>query len=90
MKTADFDYDLPARFIAQEPVEPRDSSHLMVMERRTGEVTHARFAEIGQFLRAGDVLIFNDTRVIPARLPARKAGTGGKAESARFCGVTRL
>jgi S-adenosylmethionine:tRNA ribosyltransferase-isomerase len=80
VKTADFDYDLPPHFIAQEPVEPRDASRLMVLDRSIGSLTHARFAELGSFLRPGDLLIFNDTRVIPARLPARKNGTGGKAE----------
>lgn len=80
MNTSDFDYDLPAHFIAQQPVEPRDASRLLVLDRATGALTHTRFAQIGQFLRAGDLLILNDTRVIPARLPARKAHTGGKAE----------
>ncbi len=80
MNTSDFDYDLPAHFIAQQPVEPRDASRLLVLDRATDAITHARFADIGRYLRPGDLLILNDTRVIPARLPARKARTGGKAE----------
>jgi S-adenosylmethionine:tRNA ribosyltransferase-isomerase len=80
LQTSDFDYELPGHFIAQHPIEPRDASRLMVLERATGAITHARFAEIGRFLRPGDLLVLNDTRVIPARLLARKAGTGGKAE----------
>jgi S-adenosylmethionine:tRNA ribosyltransferase-isomerase len=77
---SEFDYDLPPEFIAQTPIEPRDASRLMVVNRATGEIAHSRFHQLGQWLRPGDVLIFNDTRVIPARLAARKAGTGGKVE----------
>lgn len=80
MNTDDFDYDLPTEFIAQSPVEPRDSSRLMVLDRKTGEITHSVFREIGQFLHPGDVLVLNETRVIPARLFARKSSTGGKVE----------
>lgn len=80
MQTADFDYELPESFIAQQPVEPRDASRLMVLDRSTGQLAHARFRDLGQFLRRGDLLVFNDTRVIPARLLARKIETGGKAE----------
>ncbi len=79
MRTTDFDYDLPEAYIAQEPVEPRDSARLMVLDRATGEITHAVFREIGRFLRPGDLLVANQTRVIPARLFARKP-TGGKVE----------
>ena len=80
MQLADFDYDLPEHFIAQVPLEPRDASRLMVLDRRTGAVTHAVFRDLGQFLSAGDLLVFNETRVIPARLFGRKAGSGGKVE----------
>ncbi|RPI79106.1 MAG: tRNA preQ1(34) S-adenosylmethionine ribosyltransferase-isomerase QueA, partial [Chloroflexi bacterium] len=80
MKTDDFDYELPEEFIAQSPLEPRDSSRLMVLERKTGKITHAVFRDIGQFLRPGDVLVLNETRVIPARLYAHKIPTGGRAE----------
>ncbi len=80
MNLSDFDYDLPESFIAQTPVEPRDASRLMVLDRLSGAVTHAHFRDLGRFLRRGDVLVFNDTRVIPARLFARKSGTGGQVE----------
>lgn len=79
MKTSDFDYDLPESFIAQTPVEPRDSSRLMVLNRKTGTLEHRIFREIGEYLNPGDLLVVNQTRVIPARLPARKE-TGGRAE----------
>ncbi len=80
MNLSDFDYALPPELIAQTPIEPRDASRLMVVNRATVEITHSRFNQLVQFLRSGDVLIFNDTRVIPARLAARKSGTGGQAE----------
>lgn len=80
MKLSEFDYELPESFIAQTPLEPRDSSKLMVLDRTTGEVKHQQFRDILQMLDAGDVLVFNTTRVIPARLAAVKAETGGSAE----------
>ncbi len=79
MKTADFDYDLPPELIAQTPVEPRSASRLMVVRRATGEIAHRRFEELTEFLRPGDLLIHNESRVIPARLFARKP-TGGQVE----------
>ncbi len=79
MKTADFEYDLPPEFIAQTPVEPRDSSRLLVMNRQTGVLEHHIFREVGQFLHPGDLLVVNRTRVIPARIFAYKA-TGGRVE----------
>lgn len=79
MRTELFDYELPKSFIAQQPAEPRDSSRLLVLERESGRVEHATFREIGAFLRAGDVLVANDSRVIPARLHGRKS-TGGAVE----------
>lgn len=79
MKTSDFDYDLPPEFIAQTPVEPRDSSRLLMLNRANGTLEHHLFREIGQFLRSGDLLVVNRTRVIPARIFARKS-TGGKVE----------
>jgi S-adenosylmethionine:tRNA ribosyltransferase-isomerase len=79
LKTIDFDYDLPPEFIAQTPLEPRDSSRLMVLDRTTRSLNHYLFREIGQFLRAGDLLVVNKTRVIPARLFANKS-TGGRIE----------
>ena len=79
MRTDLFDYHLPKSYIAQWPAEPRDSSRLLVLDRRTGAVEHRRFSEIGAFLGAGDVLVANDSRVVPARLRGRKA-TGGAVE----------
>jgi S-adenosylmethionine:tRNA ribosyltransferase-isomerase len=79
METALFDYDLPASFIAQQPAEPRDSSRLLVLHRAEGRIEHRSFREIGDYLYAGDLLIANDSRVIPARLHGRKA-TGGEVE----------
>lgn len=79
MNIQQFDYQLPAELIAQTPVEPRHASRLMVIKRRTGEISHHRFTEIIDFLRPGDILIANDSRVIPARLFGRKQ-SGGKVE----------
>jgi S-adenosylmethionine:tRNA ribosyltransferase-isomerase len=79
LKTADFDYDLPAHYIAQTPVEPRDASRLLVLHRQGRGLEHTRFDQIGNYLRRGDVLVVNETRVIPARLYARKP-TGGRVE----------
>ncbi len=76
----DFSYDLPDSYIAQTPVEPRDSSRLMRLDRGKGAIDHHRFFEIEAFLRPGDVLVLNTTRVIPARLFARKQRTGGAVE----------
>lgn len=80
MKTDAFDYDLPPQRIAQTPVEPRDAARLLVYDRADGSISHRRFRDLGDYLRPGDVLVFNQTRVIPARLHGRKAGTGGKVE----------
>jgi S-adenosylmethionine:tRNA ribosyltransferase-isomerase len=80
MKLSDFDYQLPPELIAQTAVEPRDHSRLLVADRSDGSLEHRRFYEITDYLRAGDVLVFNDSRVIPARLFGRKAGTGGRIE----------
>lgn len=80
MNVADFDYNLPSRFIAQTPAEPRDSAKLLRLDRRTGALSHHRFFNIVDLLEAPDVLVLNDTRVMPARLKAIKANSGGKAE----------
>ncbi len=80
MKTSDFSYSLPSELIAQTPVEPRDHSRLMVLNRSDSSIEHRRFFEIVDYLRAGDVLVFNDSRIIPARLHARKVDTGGRVE----------
>ena len=79
MKVSDFDYELPKELIAKFPVEPRDSSRLMVLHRNTGEIEHRVFRDIVEYLKPGDVLVINDTKVIPARLFG-KLETGGKVE----------
>ncbi len=80
LKTSDFDYELPPDRIAQHPIEPRDASRLLVLDRRSEEVQHVIFRDLGKFLRPGDLLVINQTRVIPARLYARKIPTGGRIE----------
>lgn len=80
MKTADFDYELPPELIAQTPIEPRDASRLLVVDRASGQLTHHIFRDVGEYLRPGDLLVANESRVIPARLHARKVPTGGKVE----------
>ena len=80
LRLSDFEYELPPEFIAQSPLEPRDSSRLMVLDRASGAIRHAVFRDIGEYLVPGDLLVFNDTRVIPARLYAHKEGTGGRVE----------
>ena len=79
MKTALFDYELPADLIAQQPAEPRDSSRLLVLHRTSGHIEHRVFGDIGDYLRAGDLLVANDSRVIPARLHGHKP-SGGAVE----------
>jgi len=80
MKTSEFDYQLPKELIAQDPVEPRDSSRLMVLYRKSGEIEHRIFRDVMEYLNPGDCLVINDTKVIPARLKGRKADTGGQVE----------
>lgn len=80
MKTSDFDYDLPSEYIAQTPIEPRDSSRLLILDRTQGSLEHAHFRDLGHYLRKGDVLVLNQTRVIPARLFAHKIPSGGRVE----------
>ena len=80
MKTSDFYYDLPKELIAQHPVEPRDHSRLMVVDRKTGEIEHHIFKDIVQFLNKGDCLVLNNTKVIPARLMGTKVDTGATIE----------
>lgn len=80
MRTEDFDYHLPAELIAQQPAEPRDQSRLLVLDRATGLIAHRRFADLPEYLHAGDLLVVNDSRVLPARLHGIREATGGHAE----------
>jgi S-adenosylmethionine:tRNA ribosyltransferase-isomerase len=80
MKTSDFDYDLPKELIAQHPAEKRDESRLMVMDKATGALEHRHFKDIVDYLRKGDVLVVNKTRVIPARLIGIKEGGSAHIE----------
>lgn len=79
IRLSDYDYDLPPELIAQEPIEPRDAARLLVLDRRTGAIEHRIFRDIGDYLRPGDLLVVNDSRVLPARLFGRRA-TGGQVE----------
>jgi len=80
LKLSDFDYNLPPKYIAQTPIEPRDATRLLVLDRKTGKIEHTIFREISQYFRGGDIVVLNETRVIPARLFANKIPTGGKIE----------
>lgn len=80
MKLTDFDYHLPPEYIAQTPIEPRDASRLLVLHRDSGNCEHRMFRDLPDYLKPGDVLVLNQTRVIPARLTAHKAETGGAVE----------
>ena len=72
MKKSDFYYDLPEELIAQTPVEPRNASRLMCVDRKSGEITHKHFYNLCENLRKGDLLVLNDSRVLPARLYGEK------------------
>ncbi|MPQ26171.1 tRNA preQ1(34) S-adenosylmethionine ribosyltransferase-isomerase QueA [Bacillus paralicheniformis] len=80
MKVELFDFDLPERLIAQVPLKERDASRLMVLDKKTGEITHSTFKHVIDFLNAGDCIVLNDTRVLPARLYGVKEETGAKVE----------
>ena len=80
MDVKDFDYELPEELIAQDPLEDRSASRLMVLDRETGEIQHRIFKDITEYLRPGDCLVINDTKVIPARLFGVKKDTGAKIE----------
>ena len=80
MLLSDFHYELPADRIAQQPLSPRDHSRLLVLDRQTGDITHRHFYHVPDYLEPGDTLVFNNTRVIPARLLGVRADTGGKVE----------
>jgi S-adenosylmethionine:tRNA ribosyltransferase-isomerase len=79
MKTSQFDYNLPKKLIAQKPISPRDNSKLMVLDRKKEKIFHSHFFDLDKFLQKGDVLVFNNTKVIPARIFGKKE-TGGKIE----------
>src|SRR5699024_6429098 len=80
MKVDIFDFDLPEELIAQTPLENRSASRLMVLNKETGEVSHHSFKQITDYLHAGDVLVLNNTKVLPARLMGEKVDTGAKIE----------
>ena len=80
LKTSDYYFDLPQELIAQDPLADRTSSRLLVMNRRTGEIEHRIFRDITEYLRPGDTIVLNDTKVIPARLLGTKEGTGAGVE----------
>ncbi|MBQ6714187.1 MAG: tRNA preQ1(34) S-adenosylmethionine ribosyltransferase-isomerase QueA [Clostridia bacterium] len=80
MKTSDFFYDLPENLIAQTPIEPRDASRLLYLSRENGSVKHKKFSDLTDFLRKGDLLVLNNTRVLPARLYGTRIDTGAVVE----------
>lgn len=80
MRTSDFDYHLPRHHIAQTPMEPRDHSRMLVLYKATGQMDHRHFYDLPEYLGAGDLLVFNDSRVIPARLYGFRTDTGGRVE----------
>ncbi len=80
LKMSSFDYDLPSELIAQTPIEPRDASRLLVVQRNSAVLQHRHFRNIGEYLRPVDLLIANQSRVIPAWLLGHKAETGGAVE----------
>lgn len=80
MKRTDFYYELPEELIAQDPLEDRSSSRLLVLDRKSGAVSHHVFRKITEYLKEGDCLVINDTKVIPARLIGSKIGTGARIE----------
>lgn len=80
MKVSDFDFDLPEELIAQHPLERRDASRLMVLDKKTGSIEHRSFYDVMEYLNEGDTLVLNNTRVMPARLIGEKEETGGKIE----------
>ena len=80
MKTDDFDYELPEELIAQTPLEQRDESRLLVLDKKTGEIEHKHFKDIFDYLEEGDTLVLNDTKVLPAKLIGEKEGQGGVFE----------
>src|SRR5437764_457754 len=80
MQTAFFDYELPPHLIAQQPSAERDASRLLLVRRQTETIEHRHFRDLPELLASGDLLVLNDTRVLPARLLGRRARTGGRWE----------
>ena len=80
LKKSDFYFDLPEELIAQDPLEDRSSSRLLMLDKNTGEVSHHIFKEVLDYLKEGDCLVLNNTKVIPARLLGEREGTGGHVE----------
>ena len=80
MKTSDFNFDLPEELIAQTPIEPRDHSRLMVLDKATGAIEHRHFYDIFDYLTPADCLVLNDSRVLPARIYGVKEGTGAHVD----------
>lgn len=80
MQVSDYQYDLPPDRIAQVPLEPRDSARLLVYDRKDASIAHRKFTDLAQYIQAGDALVLNQTRVMPARLIGRKKGSGGAME----------
>ena len=80
MRTADFDYELPEELIAKFPAKKREKSQLLVFGRRLGKIDHRTFEDITEYIREGDLLVLNDSRVFKARLFGKKEGTGGEVE----------
>ena len=80
MQTSEFDFDLPHDLIAQSPVEPRDASRLMVVRKESGTIEHRHFRDLPDLLAAGDVIVRNNSKVVPARLVGHREATGGAWE----------
>jgi S-adenosylmethionine:tRNA ribosyltransferase-isomerase len=85
IKTSDFGFDLPPELIAQTPVERRDHSRLLTLNRQTGQTGHLRFYDLPALLRKGDCLVLNDSRVLPARLIGQRMPSGGYGGGAACC-----
>ena len=83
MNVSDFNFDLPEELIAQDPLEDRASSRLLVLDKETGDVEHKHFRDVLKYLKKGDCLVLNNTKVIPARLFGTKVGTDAKIEVLR-------
>ena len=80
MKKSDFYYELPQELIAQSPIEPRNYSRLLVLNKETGEISHTVFDNLDKYLKAGDCLVLNNTRVLPARIYGKRRDTGAVVE----------